>query len=183
MHSLLCDINDMGELRSEHPGNLAYWVTVFFYLFVAFCMCFMIAMIPFWLLDILKQAHAKPEEMPLLLFQVVGLCWMLFGVMIMVIIYAIWRYRKTPLLFAVYEKGLIVVYRGRTIRRIFWDDIHEVRRDVFYLVLGVSVYRKLYLYFRDHEKPDTVSRYICIPKEYFQDGEKLCNSICEAKGV
>ena len=56
MHSLLCDINNMGELRSEHPGNLAYWVTAFFYLFVTFCMCFMIAMMPFWLLD----SRSKP---------------------------------------------------------------------------------------------------------------------------
>jgi len=161
MYSLLCDINDMGELRSVHPGNFTYGIRIFSLGFQTVCVCGMIVMLGVF-------------------FDLLFVCSV---VMVIFVIYVMRHFRTEPAFFAVYEKGLIIVCRNRTIRRILLDDINEIQRheNRYYFGLGKSVLQGISIHFRYRDEFN--SDIVYIPAEYFHDGEKLCSSICEAKGV
>ena len=174
MHSLLRDINDMGELRSEHPGNLTYWLFVFKSWFCGTCACGAVV------ITICVLFGVDPNDVSIDSFLVVSV---VCGLMVLAIVYVIRRNNRTPLLFALYEKGLVVVYSNRTIRRFFLDDINEIHRHEhrYYLGLGKPILREISLHLRCFEELNTFSNPIRIPAEFFQDVEKLYNSIYETK--
>ena len=179
MHSLLRDVNDMGELRSEHPGNFTYWLCVFEAWVCGGSVCFGIVVLASHLWNIMEHAKAKPEEAPPLFLLLVCGGWLFCGMLSLLMVYVIRRNRKIPLLFAMYEKGLLIVYRNRTVRRVFWNDINEVNRhEKRFLFQSIPKFLGISVYFRDFEKPVAIVR---IPAQIFHDGEKLCESICERK--
>ena len=183
MHPLLRDINDMGEFRSEHRGNFTYWLGVASSRWCGLCSCFGVVVLVYMLLyDVPLYNKAEPKNfLPMLLLVIV--CWGFVISYVSFAIYAVRRNRKNPLLYALYEKGLLVVHRNRTIHRVFWDDIDEIRQLEMKPLFGLGkpVFQGIALHFR----PDglrTVVRPICIRVEFFQNAKQLCHAICEAKG-
>ena len=134
----------------------------------------------------MAQARAKPEEITPFFFWWISIGWVFCcGVMPLGMVYATWRNRTNPLLFALYEKGLVIVYRNRTIHRIFWDDVGEIQRHEkrYWLGMGKAVFQGMTLQVHCHAKPDIVARNVGIPAEFFLNAEGLCNAICEVKAV
>jgi len=140
----------------------------------------MLVLIASFPLQFAEQGKANPGNVPPHLVLVVYLCcWIMCGFMVLYMIYIARRNRnKTPLLFASYEKGLVVVYRNRMIRRFFWEDIKKIQRHEkqYYLGLGKPVFHGVSIDLHGFEKPETY-----FPADFFQDAEKLYNSICEAR--
>ncbi len=182
MHPLLRDINDMGEFRSEHRGNFTYRVTMLGAWWCSFCCWIMAAIMLYGLLHIVEQAKAKPKEIPPFFFEMIILCWVFLAFFVLFLIYMIWHNRKNHLFFALYEKGLLVIHRNRTIRRIFWDDIDEIRQLEMKPLFGLGkpVFQGIALHFRPGDL-GTAVRPVRIRVEYFQEAEKLCKAIYEAK--
>ena len=180
MHPLQRDINDMGEFRSEHRGNFAYFMvtTVNFGIAVFFCVPLLI-MIAVGCIIHSFDAKVKPEEAFAYLLLAVFISYYLVR-----FVNEVRQKRKNPLLYALYEKGLLVVYRNQTIRRVFWDNIDEIqwqKEKRYYYGLGKPVFQGITLLLHPDEL-GIVTQPINIQAEFFQNAKQLCHAICEAKG-
>jgi len=64
MHPLLRDVNDMGELQSEHPENFSGRLMMFGPQCLMICICVIIAITICSFMNMAEQAKAKPNEVP-----------------------------------------------------------------------------------------------------------------------
>ena len=173
---ILRTIDNMGELLAEYPVVTTYWFREIAGWLCACAMLITMAIIgPSMLAELGK---INPGEVP---GGFVSIMWVLtiltIGIPVFVMIYLIRQTRKQPLLFGLFEKGLVVVCRNKTYRQVFWNDISRFRvithgkkpPRVIRMTLEISM-----------PEQKAKSRGEFIFADIFCNGEELCQRILDA---
>ena len=174
-------IDDMGEFRAEYPGNFTYKLQVFSARFCWLCSVGMLAIMIGGLLHWPRVAAEKPDEVPWYLWYAIAIGWCFVAFYVCMIIYAVFHNRRQTLLFALFERGLVVVRRNGSMEKIFWNEIDEVERHdarVFFAkekteFRGITVITKPF----DPHDPYSKSGVLSIPVPFFQNAEELCRRL------
>ena len=85
--------------------------------------------------------------------------------------------RKQPLLFGLFEKGLVVVCRNKTHRRIFWDDIRRIcikkQGKKQPRLLGILIETSTPDFSKDVQKEG-------INTQFFRRADELCQHVLDS---
>ena len=177
-NSILCRIDDMGAFLAEHPGNATYW---FGLICSRLCSCCVILMaiicVSFGYPMLVESGKAILHENPDYSYPLLWVMTFVFPIAFLLpLIYAVCYNRKNPLLYGLFEKGVVVVCRNKTHRRVFWDEIRRFR----IITRGSKQPRicKLILEIATPEQRKETCQEV-VPGEFFRNGEKLCRRILD----
>jgi len=174
---ILRNIDDMGAFRAEYSPNATYWFQVISGRICGCCVFVMsVLLMPsycYW--GLIEAEKANPGEIPGYFYPVV---WgMMIGfptVMLFVFLFIFCSRRKAPLVFGLFEKGIVIVRRNKTHRRVFWNDVQRIRVKT----QGKKKPRIL-AFAMEILSPGLPSGHCVerIPMQYFRKDEELCQHI------